>query len=478
MLYDHIEGLIFLPKCLARFTFAAFSLFLFSLLILFPLDSTYAQCASPLAAHSSCVGTAITNNNGANNGVRYADGSLAGLSGATSGFTRYNFAMAIGDTLRICGNSKIELTNATLKVIVVEAGSTLLLTNTSYSGAIISNYGTVLLGNTFNLNSPSVFINASLTSILDAQGNDINNSAKIVNNGWIKNVGTLKFNNNMANICLGDQSVIQTTILNNNSVSSDAFTSSGSGVGCVLYTGSGSGASAGLQGRCLTEDGTLNSDANISFCGASGSTIGSVTVCGATSNSVFGTALHPSPCSGCSSPLPITLQYFTASQNSTGVLLHWDISKQWDSDYFIVERSMDGAHWESVGIVQTDRETKGLKEYELPDYAPSDGMNYYLLSEVDTKGNKKEYAIAGIELEAPVGFHLFQDPISGYFTITIHGNYPFYDCRVYDMAGRILMTTQLPVGKSLLDLSIYSQGIYIVAVKVGHTTLFQKAMTK
>jgi hypothetical protein len=448
-----------------------YACFLVVFFIMYNITVGYAQCSSvPLAPHSSCsVGTPITSNNsgGPNAGVRYADGTLAGLSGGTAGFQRYNYAMSAGDTLRICGNAKIELTNNVLKVIVVEAGSTLLLTNTSYSGAIISNYGTIILSNNFNLNSPSVLINATLNSLIDAQGNDINNSALIVNNGFFENVGTFKSNNSSANFCMGDQSVLQAANINNVSPSSGGFTSSGTGVGCVSY-------STNLQGKCLTEDGTPLSDSHISFCGASGSTIGTVTNCGATSGSVFGTAQHSSSCSACTSPLPVSLLYFTATKGKEGVVLDWKTTTEWNSDHFVVERSSDGIHWTLIATIPSVGDSKIETTYSTNDPEPNIGLNYYKLIEVDKQGNKKEYSVTLIEVQPISDFWVFPNPNNGNVNVNIFGNSEMYEFEIFDLTGKSLLHAKLGRGVTPLGHVPYAAGLYVARLKVGHVSVTQK----
>ncbi len=86
--------------------------------------------------------------------------------------------------------------------------------------------------------------------------------------------------------------------------------------------------------------------------------------------------------------LPIELIDFKALYNksSNGVDLLWTTASEINSDYFEVERSLNGTDWYKVAKVRASGFSTAVLNYASSDPSPNKGMNYYRLKEVDFNG--------------------------------------------------------------------------------------------
>jgi hypothetical protein len=84
--------------------------------------------------------------------------------------------------------------------------------------------------------------------------------------------------------------------------------------------------------------------------------------------------------------LPIEFLDFSALFEANIVRLLWRTASEHESDYFVVERSVDGAVFEEVTRVQSAGESLHAQDYEVVDSEPLSGISYYRLRQVDVDG--------------------------------------------------------------------------------------------
>ena len=84
----------------------------------------------------------------------------------------------------------------------------------------------------------------------------------------------------------------------------------------------------------------------------------------------------------CGGPLPIILNSFTVNVDGKNNKAGWVTSAEVNLDHFELERSYDGANFESIGIVYAKR-LPGPGYYYYTDDNHADGYNYYRLKMVD-----------------------------------------------------------------------------------------------
>ncbi|WNJ19226.1 hypothetical protein [Pontibacter sp. G13] len=80
----------------------------------------------------------------------------------------------------------------------------------------------------------------------------------------------------------------------------------------------------------------------------------------------------------------VDLRNLQATQLQTGwVNLHWNTQSEQDTDFFIVERSSDGIHYERVGTLAAAGYSELPLKYEYVDNTPRTGVSHYRISVVN-----------------------------------------------------------------------------------------------
>lgn len=85
--------------------------------------------------------------------------------------------------------------------------------------------------------------------------------------------------------------------------------------------------------------------------------------------------------------LPIDLINFYAVNYAGTNILRWVTASEKNVDYFLLENSIDGENFKSLGKVEKSDHTEGPGHYEFIDKSPATGINYYRLRQYDLDGN-------------------------------------------------------------------------------------------
>ncbi|MBI2271148.1 MAG: T9SS type A sorting domain-containing protein [Bacteroidetes bacterium] len=97
------------------------------------------------------------------------------------------------------------------------------------------------------------------------------------------------------------------------------------------------------------------------------------------------------------SPLPIELIIFEAKPNNKSVDLHWETATEINNDYFTIERSVDGVHFEELMKVKGAGNSSTSLNYYTEDNNPVNGLSYYRLKQTDYDGKSQYSGIVNIE---------------------------------------------------------------------------------
>jgi len=106
------------------------------------------------------------------------------------------------------------------------------------------------------------------------------------------------------------------------------------------------------------------------------------------SNSPFRSSDHDPIMVGVKFPsiLPITLKYFNAIGNGKTVELNWVTSSEFNNNYFELEHATDGLNFTQLQKVVGEIKSTLDKNYNYTHFQPTQGNNYYRLSQTDVNG--------------------------------------------------------------------------------------------
>lgn len=108
--------------------------------------------------------------------------------------------------------------------------------------------------------------------------------------------------------------------------------------------------------------------------------------------------------------LPVSLTAFDAKVNGRKVDLTWTTETETNNDFFTLEKTKDGIHFEQVVIVGGAGNHTGELKYETTDFYPYDGVSYYRLTQTDFDGHSESFPMKTVNFESTGTFTVFPNP--------------------------------------------------------------------
>lgn len=235
--------------------------------------------------------------------------------------------------------------------------------------------------------------------------------------------------------------------------------------------------------------GGLTGSATISESGINGSTM-QIRVC-----ADFNTSSENFTADDVSAPnanivvLPVKLQNFDAVLNNNQTELSWSTLTEENNDYFSIERSTDGKHFEEIAQLEGANHSTELIEYEYTDRAPLAGDNYYRLKQLDYDGRFAYSSVQSVSLNSNENliddFKLFPNPVNIGEPITFDLTSQINEAVVIlltDMKGAIIQAYEknIVAGQNSISLRTdhLNKGIYLMSCTSAQTNYTQKIIVK
>lgn len=161
-----------------------------------------------------------------------------------------------------------------------------------------------------------------------------------------------------------------------------------------------------------------------------------------------------------SSLLPITLNYFTASQSSDEIAFEWQTASEVNNDFFTIEYSIDGVHFNELLREDGNGTTSETNDYYATASAENfAGITYFRLKQTDFNGEYSYSDVVYVAVESnETDLYVFPNPTTDY--ITVAGN-PI-SAYVSDTFGRNMSCVQ--TSENTFDVAGLSVGTYYVVV--------------
>ena len=163
---------------------------------------------------------------------------------------------------------------------------------------------------------------------------------------------------------------------------------------------------------------------------------------------------------GQSSTLPAELLNFKAKRVGHHIVLTWQIASELNSDYFIVEHSINAKTFTLLEQVEAQETNYFIHNYSLSDKKPASGINYYRLKQVDLDGKFNYSKIISIVFNTK-DIPFYPNPA----TKTIYFYKPIESISIYDMQGKEVFSSRHI--KSDLNISTLQPGIYFIDINGG-----------
>ncbi len=171
--------------------------------------------------------------------------------------------------------------------------------------------------------------------------------------------------------------------------------------------------------------------------------------------------------------LPIELTDFNAvyQPDLDLVDVYWTTATEYNSDYFNVEKSVDGVNYEVIARVEAVKNSTTETNYITVDENPNLGVNYYRLNQFDADGSSKYSEVRAVNIldnEYDM-LSVFPNPTTG-ITEVIFNAYSKGEAQlsVTSYNGSTVVNTTIEAKKGGnrfdLDLSTQARGVYIITI--------------
>jgi hypothetical protein len=119
------------------------------------------------------------------------------------------------------------------------------------------------------------------------------------------------------------------------------------------------------------------------------------------------------------SPLPIELFHFDAqcTGDKNTVSVYWSTTSESNNDYFTIEKSDDGSHFEEIGKVKGAGNSVKQLDYQFTDNEYNGGTTYYRLKQTDFDGTSKSFNMVAVNCQGTNSsnfeLNINENPVSG-----------------------------------------------------------------
>jgi parallel beta-helix repeat protein len=184
--------------------------------------------------------------------------------------------------------------------------------------------------------------------------------------------------------------------------------------------------------------------------------------------------------------LPVKLIDFAVVESKSNNLLSWKTALESNSDYFSVERSINGQDFIAIGRVTAAGFSSTERSYNFTDANPFAGINYYRLVMVDKDAskdlsntlsinNKKDQSLSIIAAQISSGNRLA--------TITVsNGQNQTALLSLYDGNGRLFLNEKIQLLKGTTNITkntqLLTKGIYYARISTGEATAVKNILSK
>lgn len=178
-------------------------------------------------------------------------------------------------------------------------------------------------------------------------------------------------------------------------------------------------------------------------------------------------------------PLPVTVAQFSARRSGNVNLLNWSTQQEVNSDYFVIERSIDGSNFSKIGQVTAAGNSSTVRSYSFTDLNPEKGNNYYRFRIVDRDNLSKLSETRRIRNEGMADVRMYPNPVIDKLNVEINVDLAADGfMTVTDLSGKIIYTRslRLPQGNSIIPVRLNSMaaGAYILKIQLNDDVIIKK----
>lgn len=159
--------------------------------------------------------------------------------------------------------------------------------------------------------------------------------------------------------------------------------------------------------------------------------------------------------------------------DNQAIAINWTTLSEIDSDYFIVEHSIDGKTFTTIATVTAKGEAQKSSSYQYLHQDYVQGKNFYRLREIETTGKNTPSNIIVVKVKSSDLVQLFPNPVTAQLQLQFpEGQTTKVEITLTDLTGKAVMDTQTTsTNRHKINMSQLANGAYLVKVKIAGETL-------
>ncbi|WP_229203412.1 T9SS type A sorting domain-containing protein [Dyadobacter jejuensis] len=160
-------------------------------------------------------------------------------------------------------------------------------------------------------------------------------------------------------------------------------------------------------------------------------------------------------------PLPVTLVRFDAMPENSEVQLNWATTSESQSNFFEIQRSVDGKDWMALGERSAQGTSTAMVNYDFTDPKPISGKSLYRLKMVDMDGTFAYSRLVSVSLNREMQYAVYPNPTSDH--VTVEAQERISKVELINTGGRIVYSAR-PTVSNQVDLRSLPQDTYLMRI--------------
>lgn len=158
-----------------------------------------------------------------------------------------------------------------------------------------------------------------------------------------------------------------------------------------------------------------------------------------------------SPGSANANPLPIDLMQFVAYTNENNVVIEWTTASEFNNDFFTLEKSYDGIHFEDFKIIEGMGSTSQASFYKEIDSETNASVLYYRLKQTDFDGKESYSDMIMVRMNESQELNINTIYFSNDDLVleVMSSKNERVQCNIFNMQGQLLYSEKLSVSAEL-----------------------------
>lgn len=184
--------------------------------------------------------------------------------------------------------------------------------------------------------------------------------------------------------------------------------------------------------------------------------------------------------------LPVSLTSFDATVNGRKVDLTWTTETEANNDFFTIEKTKDGIHFEEIAIVEGAGNHTGELNYATVDLFPYDGVSYYRLTQTDFDGHTESFPMRTVNMKNPDMFAVFPNPSNAGSIIhvnTVGSKEDVVTISLVDLMGKTIISEAIGLNQNneMIPVtlpSVIPVGVYLLVFSNGSAVYSEKLVVR